>query len=481
MEIEIPVFTTLAPEIFLLASAALILVVDLFLKDKQKVVSYWMSVAALLLTMVLTVLTQITVDGAILSGTYKVDVFGVVLKSTVLFIVAGVFIYSRTYLEVRELLRGEFFILAIMGTLGMMILIAAHSLVTIYLGIELLSLSMYAMVVYCRENHASIESGIKYFIMGAVASGILLFGMSLIYGVAGSLDIFEIRESLLSAETIPLSVMFGLVLMIIGVAFKFGAVPFHMWVPDVYHGSATVVGLYVGTAPKVAAFALAMRLLVEGFGAIHTQWADIFIVLAILSCLVGNVVAITQSNIKRMLGYSAVAHIGFILLGFVTGETSVTNGYLSSMFYVIVYSIMAAGAFGIVIFLSDRGFESGEIDDFKGLSKRNQWVAFIMLLIMLSMAGMPGTAGFYAKFLIIQSLVDANMIWLAILFVVFAVIGAFYYLRIIKCMYFDNAYKEALPDSKFEFRILLGVNGIVILGFGIFPDGVISLCRMALF
>ncbi len=481
MEIEIPVFTTLAPEIFLLASAALILVVDLFLKDKQKVISYWMSVAALIVTMVLTVLTQITVDGVILSGTYKVDVFGVVLKSTILFIVASVFMYSRTYLEIRELLRGEFFILAIMGTLGMMILISAHSLITIYLGIELLSLSMYAMVVYCREKHSSIESGIKYFIMGAVASGILLFGMSLIYGVAGSLNIFEIREALLSTKPIPLSVPFGLVLMIIGVAFKFGAVPFHMWVPDVYHGSATVVGLYVGTAPKVAAFALAMRLLVEGFGAIHTQWADIFIVLAILSCLVGNIVAIAQSNIKRMLGYSAVAHIGFILLGFVTGETDVTNGYLSSMFYVIVYSIMAAGAFGIVIFLSDRGFESGEIEDFKGLSKRNQWVAFIMLLIMLSMAGIPGTAGFYAKFLIIQSLIDVEMIWLAILFVVFAVIGAYYYLRIIKCMYFDHAHKEALPDSRFEFRILLGVNGIVILGFGIFPDGVIALCRMALF
>ncbi len=481
MEREIPVFMTLAPEISLLASAAIILLIDLFLKGKQKVISYWLSVIALLIAMIITVITQIAVDDVVLSGTYKVDIFGVVLKTTILFIVAGVFIYSRTYLEVRELLRGEFFILAIMGTLGMMILIAAHSLITIYLGIELLSLSMYAMVVYCREKHSSIESGIKYFIMGAVASGVLLFGMSLIYGVAGSLNIFEIREALLSTKPIPLAVPFGLVLMIIGVAFKFGAVPFHMWVPDVYHGSATVVGLYVGTAPKVAAFALAMRLLVEGFGAIHTQWADIFIVLAILSSVVGNLVAITQNNIKRMLGYSAVAHIGFILMGFVTGETDVTNGYLSSMFYVIVYSIMAAGAFGIVIFLSDRGFESGEIDDFKGLRSRNRWVAFIMLLIMLSMAGMPGTAGFYAKFLIIQSLVDANMIWLAILFVVFAVVGAFYYLRIIKCMYFDNAYKEALPDSRFEFRILLGVNGIVILGFGIFPDGVISLCKMALF
>ncbi len=480
MERELPVFTILAPEIFLLASAAVILIVDLFLKGQQKVISYWMSVVAILTTIIITVIAQIGCDDVILSGTYKADIFGVVLKVTILFIVAGVFIYSRTYLQVRELFKGEYFILAIMGTLGMMILVSAHSLITIYLGIELLSLSMYALVVYCREKNSSIESGIKYFIMGAVASGILLFGMSLIYGVAGSLNIFEIREALMTTKPIPLSIPFGLTLMVVGVAFKFGAVPFHMWVPDVYHGSATAVGLYVGTAPKVAAFALAMRLLVEGFDAIHTQWADIFIVLAILSSVVGNLVAITQHNIKRMLGYSAVAHIGFILLGFVTGVTDVTNGYLSSMFYVIVYSIMAAGAFGIVIFLSDKGYESGEIDDFKGLHKRNPWCAFIMLLIMLSMAGIPGTAGFYAKFLIIQSVLDAEMMWLALLFVVFAVVGAFYYLRIVKCMYFDNAYKEKLPDSRFEFRILLGVNGLVILGFGIFPEGMISLCRMAL-
>jgi NADH-quinone oxidoreductase subunit N len=334
------------------------------------------------------------------------------------------------------------------------------------------------MVALHRDSINASEAAMKYFVLGALASGMLLYGMSLLYGISASLDISKIGEvtgNLQQEQQIVAGL--GLVLVIVGMAFKLGAVPFHMWIPDVYHGAPTAVTLYIGTAPKIAAFAMVMRLLVEGLGDLHHQWQEILIIMAVLSMAVGNIIAIAQSNIKRMLAYSTISHVGFLLLGILAGTA---EGYASAMFYAIVYSLMSLGGFGMILLLSRSGFESDQLEDFKGLNERSPWFAFMMLILMFSMAGVPPALGFYAKLAVLQSVVGVGLTWLAAVAVIFSIIGAFYYLRIIKLMYFDKA-KDTTPiQSSVDMRLILSANSLGILALGLFPGNLIALCATAL-
>jgi len=341
------------------------------------------------------------------------------------------------------------------------------------LGLELLSLSLYAMVAMHRDSAQASEAAMKYFILGAIASGMLLYGMSLIYGATGSLDISEISSSISNSSSDDMVLLLGLTFIIVALAFKLGAVPFHMWIPDVYHGAPTAVTLFISTAPKIAAFAMVMRLLVDGLGGLHVQWQDILVILAMLSIAIGNVVAIAQANIKRMLAYSTISHVGFLFLGILAG-TDV--GYSAAMFYVLIYALMSLGAFGMVILLSRAGFEADDIADFKGLNERSPWFAFMMLILMFSMAGVPPTVGFYAKLAVLSAVVDIGLVWLAVFGVLFAVVGAFYYLRIIKFMYFEKPDDDTPLETDFDMRAVMSANGLVVLALGIYPGALMALC-----
>ncbi|HFQ91406.1 MAG TPA: NADH-quinone oxidoreductase subunit NuoN, partial [Chromatiales bacterium] len=335
------------------------------------------------------------------------------------------------------------------------------------------SLSMYAMVAMHRDSMPSSEAAMKYFILGAIASGMLLYGMSLIYGATGSLDIAEIAAYIQNSSSDDMVLLLGLVFILVALAFKLGAVPFHMWIPDVYHGAPTAITLFISTAPKIAAFAMVMRLLTDGLGGLLTQWQDILVILAALSIAVGNVVAIAQGNIKRMLAYSTISHVGFLFLGVLAGTD---EGYSAAMFYVLVYALMSLGAFGMVILLSRAGFEADNIADFKGLNERSPWFAFMMLILMFSMAGVPPTVGFYAKLAVLSAVVDVGLVWLAVFGVLFAVVGAFYYLRIVKFMYFEKPEDKAPLATDFDMRAVISANALVVLALGIFPGSLIALC-----
>jgi len=349
-------------------------------------------------------------------------------------------------------------------------------MLSLYLGLELMSLSMYAMVAFCRDSKRASEAAMKYFVLGALASGMLLYGMSIIYGMTGSLNIIEISNSIGESGS-SMGLLLGLAFIVVGLAFKFGAVPFHMWIPDVYHGAPTAVTLYIATAPKIAAFAMTMRLLVEGLGGLQADWQTMLIVLSVLSLGLGNIVAIAQSSIKRMLAYSTISHVGFLLLGILAGTG---EGYAASMFYALTYALMALGGFGMILFLSRKGFEAEELDDFKGLNERSPWFAFMMLIILFSMAGIPPTVGFYAKLSVLTAIVNVDLIWLATVAVIFSVIGAYYYLRAVKMMYFDKAEDSSELQSCLTFRFALSANGLTVLALGIFPAGLMALCAAAL-
>ena len=410
------------------------------------------------------------------SGSFIADPLARVLKMFSLLIVAVVFVYSHAYLKDRDILKGEYYLLGLFATLGMLVMISAHSLITMYLGLELMSLALYAMVAFDRDSPVAAESAMKYFVLGAIASGILLFGMSILYGVTGSLQLDEIGVALAAGDPMRPAVLLAVAFVVVGVAFKFGAVPFHNWVPDVYHGAPTSVTLFVGTAPKLAAFAMLTRLLVTALGPEAASWQPMLIVMAVLSLIIGNVVAIAQTNIKRMLAYSTIGHVGFIFLGFASGTL---EGQQAALFYTIVYTIMAAAAFGIVILMSRRGFEADELDDLKGLNARSRWFAAMMLLVMVSMIGIPPFAGFFAKLNVITALLNANQVVLAIVAVLFSVVGAFYYLRVIKLMYFDEPEDRSALSSGLDLRILLSANALAMLLLGIFANPLLELCAAA--
>lgn len=470
----VPNFTPAIPEIFVLSMACLLLVIDLFRDQSQRHKTYQWSLITLLGAAVLTVWGYSDQPQITFSGAFINDGMGAVLKLFIYLTIGGAFIYSFEYLKVRQLLSGEYFILGLLGVLGMMIMVSAHSLLAVYLGLELLSLCLYTMVALDRDSGLASEAAMKYFVLGALASGILLYGLSLLYGATGSLDIAIIAGQLTETEQpADLIVVFGLVFILIGLAFKLGVAPFHMWVPDVYQGSPTAVTIYLASAPKIAAFALLMRVFVDGLGSLQADWQPMLMALAVLSMAIGNVVAIAQTNIKRMLAYSTIAHAGFLLLGLIAGTTA---GYAAAMFYVLVYAVMGLGAFGIILLLSRAGFEADQLEDLKGLNERNPWFAFIMLILIFSMAGVPPTLGFYAKLSVLKAVVDVQMVWLAVTAVIFSIIGAFYYLRVIRYLYFEAPDYPLTLTPRPMMTMALSLNGLAILALGIYPSGLMSVC-----
>jgi NADH-quinone oxidoreductase subunit N len=472
-----PDFSLAAPEIFLAAAICAVLLVDVFLREEQRGVTYTLSMLTLVGTAALSAFFAVGESATTFSDSYVADPAGGALKMFAYLIVAVVFLYSRDYLKDTGLYKGEFFVLGLFGLLGIMVMISAHSLLTMYLGLELLALSLYTLVAFNRDSGVAAESAMKYFVLGAIASGMLLYGISLLYGLTGTIVLSELAVQLAAPDAVSVPVLLALAFVIVGVAFKFGAVPFHMWLPDVYQGSPSAVALYVGSAPKIAAFALTWRVLSEGLGPLYDGWADMLIVLAVLSLAIGNIVAIAQANLKRMLGYSTISHVGFILLGFIAGTP---QGLQAAMFYTFAYVLMAAGAFGMIILLSRKGFEAENLEDFKGLNQRSPWYALVMLMILFSMAGVPPFVGFYAKLLVLTSVVDAGLVWLAIVGVLFAVVGAYYYLRLVWYMYFADPVDQAPLAAPRDMQVVLSANGVGLLALGIFPGVLLDLCARVL-
>ncbi len=466
-------FTPAAPEITLLIMLCVVLVVDLFVKDEGRAVTFWLTIASLALTLWATIATAPDARTLLFDGSYVSDAFSQVLKIAAIGLVAVGFLYARDYLRQNELMKGEYYLLGLFGLLGILIMISANSLLTMYLGLETLSLSLYALVAFDRNNATSAESAMKYFVLGAIASGALLYGISWVYGLTGSLQFHDIAVAVQDPAVNSMPLWFGIAFIIVGIAFKFGAVPFHMWLPDVYQGARSPVGLYIASAPKLASLALALRILVDGLGDLHAVWQGMIMVLAVLSLLVGNIVAIAQTNIKRMLGYSAIAHVGFILLAVFTGTE---QGYAAALFYTLTYVVMAAGAFGMVILLSRQGFEAESLADFKGLNARSPWFALMMLFFMFGMAGVPPWVGFFAKLNVISAVLDAGFPAMAVLMVLASVVGAYYYLRVIWYMYFDKAEDRSVFQAGADTRFVLSLNGVAVLALGIVPGWLLALC-----
>jgi NADH-quinone oxidoreductase subunit N len=463
------------PELFLLGMVCVILVADLFVSDANRIATYALTQAALLGCFLVTYLTATTEPVTTFSDMFVDDLMADVLKLLVYLGVMVMLVYSRPYIAVRGMFRGEFFVLVLFATLGMMVMISANHLLTLYLGLELLSLSLYALVALQRDSAVATEAAMKYFVLGSLASGMLLYGMSMLYGATGTLGIPQLAEIILAGGAKEIVLVFALVFIVAGLGFKLGAVPFHMWVPDVYHGAPTAVTLFIGTAPKLAAFAFIMRLLVQGLGAeqLVEEWSQMLVVMAVLTLAIGNVTAIAQTNLKRMLAYSTIGHMGYVLLGILSGDLV---GYGASMFYMVVYVLMNLGAFGMILLLSRVGFEAENLDDFKGLNQRSPWYAFLMLLLMFSMAGVPPTVGFFAKLAVLQAVISAGYLWLAVVAVLFSLIGAFYYLRLVKLMYFDTPVDTAPIAPRGDVRLLLSANGLAMLAFGILPEPLMALC-----
>ena len=464
------------PEIFLGSAACVILLLDLLIAEAQRRWIGVISVLTLLVTATLVAVQPFTTRVLVLGDMFELDRMAQVLKVVALLTVAVVFTYSTEYLRRRAILKGEYFVLGLFATLGILVLLSAASLLTLYLGLELMSLCLYTMVAFDRESGTAAEAAIKFFVLGSLASGTLLYGMSIIYGVTGSLQLNEIAVALHGGLAGNVGVLFGIAFIIVGIGFKFGAVPFHMWIPDVYEGAPTCVTIFIGSAPKIAAFALTMRLLSEGLASSEPDWSQMLIVLAVLSMAIGNVVAIAQTNLKRMLAYSTISHVGFILMGILAGTA---QGYQAAMFYTITYVIVATGAFGMIVLLSRQGFEADTLDDFKGLNARSPWFAGMMAIFMFSLAGVPPFIGFYAKLGVIQAVLGVGYLWLAVVAVLFSVVGAYYYLRILKLMYFDEAVDLELLDGSGLMRTMLSLNALLALGLGLVPASLLVLCKQA--
>jgi NADH-quinone oxidoreductase subunit N len=465
------------PEIVLAGAACVILIVDLFVPESQRQISYWLTQLTLLAAAYLTLVSPDDTPLRAFGHMYVTDKLADVLKLFAYIAVSLTLFYSRGYLAVRGLFRGETFVLMLTALLGMMVMISANSFVSLYLGLELMSLSTYAMVALQRESERAVEAAMKYFVLGALASGFLLYGMSMLYGATGTLDINGVADAIVNAQANRVILVFGLVFVVSAIAFKLGAVPYHMWIPDVYDGAPTAVTLFIGTAPKLAAFAFTMRLLVGSLSALAFDWQGMLLVLSLLSMLLGNIIAIAQTSIKRMLAYSTIANMGFMLMGFL-GATS--DAYSAAMFYTVTYVLTTLVGFGVVLLLSREGFEADRLDDFKGLNQRSPWYAFMMLLAMFSLAGVPPTVGFYAKFSVIAAAVDIGLVWLAVVAVLASLIGAFYYLRIVKLMYFDDPVEAPPIAARRDTRLLLSVNGLALLLLGVFPQKLMGWCVLAL-
>lgn len=465
-----------AAEIFLLVMICFILIVDLMLTKSNKIITYLLVQLTLLGCSLVTVGTHDSGVAYVFNNMFVDDLMSDVLKMLSYLGMSMLLVYSRQYMLLRGLFTGEFMVLALFALLGMNVMISANHFLTLYLGLELLSLSLYAMVALQRDSATATEAAMKYFVLGALASGLLLYGMSMLYGATGSLELGAISEAIKHGVQNKSLLAFGLVFIVSGLAFKLGVVPFHMWVPDVYHGAPTAITMLIGSVPKLAAFAFVMRILVEGLQSLVIDWSGMLVILAIASMALGNLAAIAQTNLKRMFAYSTITHMGFMLLGVLSGTV---EGYGSAMFYTVVYVMMSLGGFGMIMLLSRAGFEADTLNDFKGLNQRSPWLAFMMMLLMLSMAGIPPTVGFYAKFSVLNAIVQTGHTWLAVVAVLFSLIGAFYYLRIIKLMYFDAPESHAPISTGTDTMMLISLNGLGVLVLGMLPGSLMSICAVS--
>ncbi|MCK9379519.1 MAG: NADH-quinone oxidoreductase subunit NuoN [Sulfuritalea sp.] len=476
-----------APEIFLLLMSFVVLFVDLILGATHR----WMAALLTVITLIgCAAITLVTSDGQTtltFSNMFVDDLLSDFLKLMTYLAVIMMLVYSRQYMADRGLDKGEFYLLVLYATLGMMVMISAANFLTMYLGLELMSLSLYGLVAIDRDSTRGTEAAMKYFVLGALASGLLLYGMSMIYGATGSLEIGGIAQALYHGQAEKPVLVFGLVFLVAGVAFKLGLVPFHMWIPDVYHGAPTAVTMFIGSAPKLAAFAMALRLLVYALFGLAVDWQKMLLIMAVLSIGLGNLAAIAQTNIKRMLAYSAISHMGYMVLGLMSGVVggqvdafTAVNAYSSALYYTVAYVLMSLGAFGMVLLLSRAGYEAENLEDFKGLNKRSPWFAAMMLIIMFSMAGIPFFIGFFAKFAVLLAAIKAGYTAVAVIAVMFSLVGAFYYLRVVKLMYFDTPVDSAPITAGIDLRVLLSLNALAVAAFGLFPDAVMMVCTTTL-
>lgn len=478
------------PEIFLVIATSAILLIDMFLADSKRHITYALSIGALLVCAALSIADFNSPTSYTFNNMFVSDSMSNLLKICSYIAIGLTLIYSRQYATDRNMLGGgalggEFYVLALFSLVGQMVMISGNNFLVIYLGLELMSLSLYALVALRRGNAVSTEAAMKYFILGALASGFLLYGISMLYGATGSLDLTEVAKATASGTVNKTVLVFGVVFVVAGLAFKLGAAPFHMWVPDVYQGAPTAVTLLLGGAPKLAVFAICIRLLVEGLFPLAIDWQQMLTVLAVLSMAIGNITAIVQTNLKRMLAYSTISHMGFMLLGLLSGVvdgnvSSAGNAYSSALFYAITYVLTTLGTFGVIMLLARSGFEAENIDDFKGLNQRSPWFAFVMLLLMFSLTGIPPAVGFYAKLAVLQAVLSTGQVWLAVVAVMLSLIGAFYYLRVVKAMYFDEPVDASKIAVSGDMRLTLSLNGVAILALGILPGPLMSVCATAI-
>jgi NADH-quinone oxidoreductase subunit N len=481
-------FALATPEILLLVFGSALLIFDAISKHPERKPTFYFALLSIVVVLISSCLQWSNdVHGSTFNGLYVVDALSHLVKIASYIAVLATLIYGRIYAGEREmLLGGEFYVLTLFALLGQMVMISAGNLITIYLGLELMSLSLYALIALRRDNSVATEAAMKYFVLGALASGFLLYGMSMVYGSTGHLDLLQVAEVIRSGKAAPMPLVFGIVFLIAGLAFKLGAVPFHMWVPDVYQGSPTAVTLILGGAPKLATFVITLRLLVEGLHGLAVSWQPMLLIVAVLSIIIGNLTAIVQTNFKRMLAYSSISHMGFVLLGLATGVVAgkpelASPAYGAALFYMLTYVLTTLGSFGIILVLSRQGFECEEISDLKGLNRRNPWFAVIILLLMFSLAGLPPTVGFYGKLAVLQAVIGAGYTWIAVVAVVFSLIGAYYYLRVIKAVYFDEPSDQPSPIlASIGQRGVISVNGALILLLGILPGGLLALCVQAI-
>lgn len=461
------------PEMVVLITTCIALLGDLFFKKSN--IAFTIALLGLVIAGCICYLFLGQTQTLIFNNLFISDDIGQLSKLFVCISVFLSFFYSFYYVREKNMPRGDYYVLGLFSTLGMMILISAHSLLTIYLGLELLSLPLYAMVAIKRNNADSSEASMKYFVMGAIASAMLLYGISMIYGATGELELTKIAGAIKSSSSHKL-LIFGLVFILCGVGFKLAVVPFHMWAPDVYQGAPTTVTLFISTAPKIAALGMTLRLLLFAFPDLIKDWQQIILVMALLSTFIGNLIAIVQTNIKRLFAYSTVSHMGYVLFGVLAGNI---QGYSAALYYALIYTLMSAGAFGLLVLLSRQGLEIQEIKDLKGLNKTNPWLAFMMLLVLFSMAGVPPTVGFFAKLLVLKALIDVNLIWVAVVGLIFAVIGAFYYIRIVKIMYFDAPKDTGFIALPWQMNVVFSLNCLSLLYLGVFPGVLINACMSA--
>ena len=464
------------PEITLLAGVSLLLLIDLFLCDKQRGISFGLALLVLLVTAGVTLSGLTLAPASALNGMYVADPVSSISKIILCLMVALVLLYSRAYLLERGLFKGEFFTLLLFALLGMQVMVSASHFLTLYIGLELLSLSVYALIAFNRDSYASTEAAMKYFVLGALASGLLLYGISMVYGATGSLYLPAVAEAIAGPHHNSVLLAFGLVFITGGIAFKLGAVPFHMWVPDVYQGAPLPMTMFVSSAPKLAAFVFIFRILGQALPGLVAEWQGMLIILAVLSMGLGNITAIAQTNLKRLLAYSTISHMGFLLLGLVAGSET---GYAAAFFYAVVYGLMSLAGFGLLIVLSRNGLEVENLDQLKGLSRRQPWMAFLMLLIMFSMAGIPPLVGFFAKLAVLNAVIEIGLTWVAVVAVLFSLIGAFYYLRIVKLMYFDEPDELVLPTPTLGTSVLFSLNTLALLALGLVPHYLVNLFSRA--